>query len=218
MAGRDRKGTRGPMAEHSEDVALVERMLDGEEEAFAAFAERYLRALYRFALGRLDGDRELTRDTVQTAMTKALARIETYRGEASLFTWLCACCRNEILMHHRSRRSRPAEVELDDRTEAAAELPSNRPQNPEAVLLSKERARLVHMALDLLAPRYAQALEWKYVERLSVQEIAARMEVGLKAADSLLTRARQAFKESYAGALAARAIEDPHHGRTRSVA
>jgi RNA polymerase sigma-70 factor (ECF subfamily) len=206
------------VGKHTGDLELVERMLAGDDEAFTAFGDRYVPALYRFALGRLAGDRELTRDTVQTAMTKALSKLDTYRGEASLLTWLCACCRNEILMHHRSRRSRPAEVELDDRTEAAAELPSNRPQNPEAVLLSKERARLVHMALDLLAPRYAQALEWKYVERLSVQEIAARMEVGLKAADSLLTRARQAFKESYAGALAARAIEDPHHGRTRSVA
>ena len=192
------------MGEHSEDVALVERMLDGEEEAFAAFAERYLRALYRFALGRLDGDRELTRDTVQTAMTKALARIETYRGEASLFTWLCACCRNEILMQRRSARSAPAETELsDDVTPAAGSRLQSAPRNPEAALLRREAASRVHVALDLLPDRYARALEWKYVERLPVAAIAERLGVGAKAAESLLGRARQAFRGAYEDAQAA---------------
>jgi RNA polymerase sigma factor (sigma-70 family) len=121
-------------------------------------------------------------------------------------------------MHYRSRRTRPAEVELDDETAQVAEPQPHFPRDPEAVLLGKERAQRVHMALDLLAPHYAQALEWKYVEHLCVQEIAARMEIGLKAAESLLTRARQAFKESYAGVAAARAVEDPRHGRTRSHA
>jgi DNA-directed RNA polymerase specialized sigma24 family protein len=53
------------------------------------------------------------------------------------------------------------------------------------------------MALDLLPPHYSQALEWKYLERLPVLEIAARMGVQAKAAESLLTRARQAFRTSY---------------------
>lgn len=209
---------RETVGRHTGDLELVDRMLAGDEEAFNAFGERYVPALYRFALGRLAGDRELTRETVQTTMTKALSKLDTYRGEASLWTWLCSCCRNEILMGFRSRRTRPAEVSLDEQTEPVAELRPSGPRNPEAVLLSKERARLVHTALDLLTPRYAQALEWKYVERLSVLDIAARLEVGPKAAESLLTRARAAFKESYAGVLAARAVEDPHHGRTRSVA
>jgi RNA polymerase sigma-70 factor (ECF subfamily) len=203
------------VGKHTVDLELVERMLAGEEAAFAAFGERYFAALYRFAAARLAGDRDLTRDTVQTAMTKALSKLDTYRGEASLLTWLCSCCRNEILMHYRSQRTRPTEVELDDETAQVAELRHHGPRNPEAVLLGKERANLVHMALDLLAPHHAQALEWKYVEHLCVQEIAARMEIGPKAAESLLTRARQAFKESYAGLVSARAVEDPHHGRTR---
>jgi len=204
------------VGKHTGDLELVERMLAGEEAAFAAFGERYFAALYRFASARLAGDRDLTRDTVQTAMTKALSKLDSYRGDASLLTWLCSCCRNEILMQYRSRQSRPAEVELDDETEPAVALYDRGPRDPEVVLLGKERARMVHMALDLLAPHYAQALEWKYVEHLCVQDIAARMGVGLKAAESLLTRARQAFRESYSDVAAARAVEDSHHGRTRS--
>jgi DNA-directed RNA polymerase specialized sigma24 family protein len=40
-------------------------------------------------------------------------------------------------------------------------------------------------------------LEWKYLDRVPVEEIATRLGLGAKAAESLLTRARQAFRTSY---------------------
>jgi RNA polymerase sigma-70 factor, ECF subfamily len=172
-------------------------MLGGEQRAFSEFVERYSKALYRFSLARLHGDRELTLDTVQTAMTKALAKLDTYRGEASLLTWLCSCCRNEILMHQRRRRAAPVLVELDDDLEPAAGSTKQQAGDPEAALLRRESAHLVHMTLDLLLPRHAQALEWKYVDQLPVDEIAARFGVRPKAAESILTRAREAFRASY---------------------
>jgi RNA polymerase sigma-70 factor, ECF subfamily len=172
-------------------------MLAGDERAFAEFVDRYSKALYRFSLARLDGDRELTRETVQTAMTKALANIDTYRGEASLLTWLCACCRNEVLMHFRSRRSAPVEVELEEGIAPAAGFRSVTAPDPELSLLRDETATLVHMTLDLLPSHYAQALEWKYVDGLAVEEIAERLGTTAKAAESLLTRARGAFRARY---------------------
>ncbi|HVS01753.1 MAG TPA: sigma-70 family RNA polymerase sigma factor [Thermoanaerobaculia bacterium] len=185
------------MTRHRQDLALVARMLRGEEEAFATFTERYLPALYRFTSSRLDGDRELTRDTVQTAMTKALDKLATYRGEAPLSTWLCACCRNEILMTFRSRRTAPEQVELDDAVQPMAGFPALQAADPEAALIGREAAERVHMALDLLPSHYARALEWKYLDRLSVDAIAARLGVRPKAAESLLTRARRAFRACY---------------------
>jgi RNA polymerase sigma-70 factor, ECF subfamily len=184
---------------HTEDLDLVERMLAGDEEAFAMFGERSFKVLYRFAFARLNGDRDLTREIVQIAVTKALAKLDTYRGEASLLTWLCSCCRNEILMHFRHRRTVPAELEIDDSLEPAPGFDGQTPRDPESMLLKQEAAHQVHMALDGLPDRYARALEWKYVDRLSVNEIAWRMGVRPKAAESLLTRARQAFRTSYDG-------------------
>jgi RNA polymerase sigma-70 factor (ECF subfamily) len=194
-------------APHAEDRALVARMLAGDESAFSELVERYSSALYRFSLARLDGDRELARETVQAALTKALAGLETYRGESSLLTWLCACCRNEILMHLRRLRASPRQVELDDAAQPAVGSPVRREPDPEARLLRAESARRVHMTLDLLPPHYAQALEWKYVDRLPVLEIAQRLGVGPKAAESLLSRARNAFRAGWNEVLAA-AAED----------
>jgi RNA polymerase sigma-70 factor, ECF subfamily len=186
-----------PLVEHREDLELVERMLAGDEDAFEAFGERSFKAVYRFAFARLAGDRELTREIVQTAIAKALSRLATYRGEAALLTWLCACCRNEILMHFRRRKTAPADLELDEGLEPAAGFDSLRSGDPEAVLLRQEAAHLVHVALDGLPDHYARALGWKYVDCLSVNEIAWRMGMLPKAAESLLTRARQAFREGY---------------------
>lgn len=176
-----------------EEKALVERMLAGDEAAMEEFADGYFPGLYRFALARLGGhagDTELAREVVQTTVCKALAKLETFRGEAPLLGWLCACCRNEILMAFRKKRRQPRVVELEE------DMASDR-DPPEGALARKEEVRRVHAALDLLPPRYARALEWKYVERASVKEIAERLRVGAKAAESLLTRARQAFREGY---------------------
>jgi RNA polymerase sigma-70 factor (ECF subfamily) len=195
--------------DHSGDLTLVERMLAGDDEAFEAFGERYFKALYRFVSARLKGDRELTREIVQAAVTRALAKLDTYRGEASLLTWLCSCCRNEILMCFRRRRTAPADLELTEELEPAAGFALQAPSDPEAVLLRRESAHWVHMALDELPDHYAQALEWKYVDRVPVNEIASRLGMGLKAAESLLTRARQAFRRSYESL---QATEGPDHG------
>jgi RNA polymerase sigma-70 factor (ECF subfamily) len=211
------------MADHGDDLRLVERMLGGDAAAYAAFAERYLPALYRFTRSRLGRDHECTRDLVQTAITKALARLHTYRGDAALLTWLCACCRNEVLMHFRAARSAPRELELVDGVEPAAGFRPPTGGNPEAALLRLETARQVHMTLDLLPVHYAQALEWKYVEGASMEQIAGRMGASAKAVESLLTRARAAFRSQYQGVRTATAPpapedrEEPDRGRPRAA-
>ena len=58
-------------------------------------------------------------------------------------------------------------------------------------------ASLVRRVLDTLPPHYADALEWKYIDEVPVQEIAGRLGLGVKAAESLLTRAREAFRDAF---------------------
>jgi RNA polymerase sigma-70 factor (ECF subfamily) len=70
-------------------------------------------------------------------------------------------------------------------------------EDPERRLLRNEVARLVHVTVDSLPPRYRTVLTWKYVDGLPVQEIADRLELSSKAAESLLTRARQSFRDGF---------------------
>ena len=181
------------------DCALASRILAGDSDAFDEFFDGFFPALYRFALARLK-DPDLTRDIVQSALTKAVAHLDTYRGEASLSTWLFTICRHEIAGHYRRKGRSPEAVELaEDAPEVRAAVDSlpGSSGDPASALEHKEMARLVHTTLDRLPPRYGQALEWKYLDGLPVREIARRLELGPKAAESLLTRARKAFRDGF---------------------
>jgi RNA polymerase sigma-70 factor, ECF subfamily len=177
-----------------EERQLVDRMRAGDESAFETFAEQYIPGLYRFAGRRLDHDRELTRDIVQSTVCNVIENLDSYRAEAPLFTWLCACCRNEIAAHFRRLGRRPREVELE---EAAALTGGPEERGPEERLLRVEEAELVHVTLDRLPPSYARAVQWRYLEGLAVPEIARRLAASYKATESLLSRARKAFREIY---------------------
>ena len=90
---------------------------------------------------------------------------------------------------------------IDDLPEVAAALDSlAAAARPEAALQRSETARLVQVILDRLPQRYGDALEWKYIDGLSVGEIADRLGIGPKAAESTLTRAREAFRDAFTAA------------------
>ena len=153
-------------------------------------------------LTRLDNNGDAAEDVVQATLCKAVNKLATYRGEAALFTWLCTFCRHEISAHYVRRQRTAPEIPLVEDTpdvRAALEsLAAASGDRPDERIRRGELARLVRVTLDTLPDRYGDALEWKYIDDLSVKEIAARLGVGPKAAESLLTRARQAFRDGFA--------------------
>lgn len=177
----------------------MRRMLGGDRAAFDDFAERYFTGVYRFALSRVGGDQDLALEMAQTTVCKAIEKLDSYRGESPLLGWLCACCRNEIGMLWRKKQRRPIEVEIDDEIH---DYPIGRQGSDlvgaEQSLIRQQDATLVHATLDGLPDHYARALEWKYHDRLPVKTIAQRLGTSAKAAESLLTRARLAFRRLHA--------------------
>jgi RNA polymerase sigma-70 factor (ECF subfamily) len=181
------------------DPQLIRRMLAGDERAFESFFNAYFPRLYRFALPRLNGDVDATREIVQVALGKAIRKLESFRGESGLFTWICQICRNEIVDYIRAERRMRHVVLIDDQPELRAAVESI--EAPEEFDLVKgygreEAARLVRVVLDRLPASYGDALEWKYIEGESVEIIGERLGIGTTAAQSLLARARRAFRES----------------------
>lgn len=184
-----------------DDRSLAARALAGDQRAFDELFDTYFPRLFRFALRRV-ADEDAAEDVVQATFIKAMHSLRTWRGEASLFTWLCTICRHEASAHwHRTGRQ-PQFALIDDRAEvkSALEALSAEGDLPDRRLERAELSGAVQVVLDHLPGRYGDVLEWKYIEGLSVAEIAARLGSTEKAAESLLTRARLAFREGY-GAL-----------------
>jgi RNA polymerase sigma-70 factor (ECF subfamily) len=182
------------------DMALARRVIAGDEAAFDEFFDRYFPRLYRFARARLGDDDDVAEEIAQCSLIRAIDRLHTYRGEAALLTWLCTLCRREIATWQAQAGRRREVSFMDDRPETQAALQAlaaSESDDPEKTLRRRELARLVQSTLDHLPGRYGDVLEWKYMQGLSVDEIAARLGVGYKAAESLLTRARAAFREGF---------------------
>jgi len=199
------------------DVELVQAMLNGDQAAFEQFFDASYPPLYRFALVRLEFDREAAADVAQAAICKAIGKLRTFRGEAALLTWLCTFCRHELYAFHRRNPGR-FEIELiEDEPEIRAALESLRSPAADELDASIDRhkaASIVQRVLDHLPAHYANALEWKYIEEISVHEIGARMGLGEKAAESLLTRARGAFRDAFQAMAPAWPVN--RDGRSRS--
>jgi RNA polymerase sigma-70 factor (ECF subfamily) len=183
----------------SDDQQLVKRLLAGDEQAFAGFFAEYFPRVYRFALPRLNRDADLAKDVVQATLIKAIRGLPGFRGDSALFTWLCQICRREIVDQLRSLRRRSRQVVLiDDSPEVRAVLESiEAPPTAEPAYAHRaaELQRIVHAVLDRLPARYGEALELKYIEGRSVEEIGDRLGIGHTAAQSLLARARVAFRD-----------------------
>jgi len=183
---------------------LVRRLLGRDELAFDEFFADYLPRLFRFALLRVR-DQDAAQDIVQNTLLAAVRTLGSWRGEASLFTWLCTICRREISAWEK-RTSRRVIVSISDDDpglRAALDSIAAAADAPDAGLARKDTGRIVQLVLDHLPPRYGRALEWKYLQELSVDEIAGRLQCTPKAAESLLTRARDAFRDAFAAVQAA---------------
>ena len=180
------------------EKGLVRRLLSGDEGAFRQFFDGHFPRLYRFALKRTEGDHDAAEEIVQKTLIAAMRKLHTFRGEATLFTWLCAICRREVAAWRVARGRQSALMLSGDAPEIREQLAALvTAQQPDEAFDRSERARLVQVALDLLPGSYSEVLEWKYIYGLSVAEISERMSTGPKAVESLLGRARKSFRQVF---------------------
>lgn len=175
-------------------------MVRGDAGAFDEFFNAYFSRLYRFTLNRVGPDDDAIGEIVQRTMCRAVDKIASYRAEAALFTWLCRLCRNEISDYYRRyRREAARTVDFDDSDmRAILESLDEGDNQPDAHVQRQQVATLIQTILDHLPARQGNALEWKYIQGFSVDEIANRLGTTHAAAQSLLARARQSFRDGFA--------------------
>ena len=153
-------------------------MLKGDQRVLHAFYDEYFPKLYRYAARRMKSSRDID-EVVQSTLTIAARRIETYRGEATLLAWLIQICRHEMSKHYTTlAASYEAAIAFvdDDLLRAAVEsLEAPSHDEPESAARRSELVARVQMALDELPGRYADALQLKYFDGFSSKEIASKL-------------------------------------------
>ncbi len=182
------------------DRAMVARMRAGDQRAFDEFFKATAPRLVAHISRRSPLDAASLEDIVQNALIKAVRNLSSYRGEAALLTWVTEICRHELADAHRKAGRRPVHVSLDEphmlaRVGDSLQAPvSKEPAAHQQALSQHEQIMRV---LAGLPANYALALEAKYGDGLSVEAIARELGVTEIAAQSVLARARDLFRQRW---------------------
>lgn len=161
----------------------------GDREALAALYERYLPSVWRYVCSRLRGHEAASRDVVSEtflAMVQNIGRLDA--ASTNVAKWLSGVARHKLADHW--RRSNPQVAEKD------LELPEQG-IDPAVAMEALEMRQAVGQAMDRMDDLQRMALEWKYIEGLTVREIAEQLGRTEKAIEGILYRARAAFRAEY---------------------
>lgn len=183
------------------DKKLVRDLLSGDEGDFKRFFDAYFPRLYRFADDRLKDHPDAVRDVVQSTLSKTLLNLDKYRGESALFTWMCSICKNEIYDYLKNQskyeKNIVLESDLPDPGSGGLSGDVDSTEQPSEIYQRVQSARQIHRVLDQLPFEYGNLIEWKYIEGLSVKQMAERMGLSPSATQSMLYRARMAFQQCH---------------------
>ncbi len=183
------------------EIEIVRRAQAGDFEAFTELVNAHKDKLYAF-VRKLTGDPEDTNDIVQETFLKAIDKIDQFRGEASFGTWLTSIALNQARAMFAKRRQadlRPLEEYLPAGTSSGPNPLENASlfdwRDPHTELEAAEITRLVEEGLAQIPFVYREAFLLRYVEEMSVKEVAAAIGQSEAATKSRILRARLALRD-----------------------
>jgi RNA polymerase sigma-70 factor, ECF subfamily len=172
------------MQERPDEVrerAVRDAVLAGDRAAWRSWYDAHFDPLAAYARWRCGGLNDLADDVIQETWLTAVRRLRSFDPSKGTFgAWLCGIASNAARNALRSRKRRRETPLVADRAAPDGQTPER-----------------VAAALAALPEHYEAVLRAKYLDRRTVDEIAADRGESAKAVESLLTRARQAFREAY---------------------
>lgn len=174
------------------DAALLARYARGERHAARELAARHLPRILGFAARMLDDPAE-AEDVAQEAMLRLWRIAPRWQPErAAISTWLYRVTANLCTDRLRQRQVRKG-VAIED-----TEEPQDARPGALAGLIAADRGAALEAALGGLPQRQRMAVVLRHIEGLSNPEIAAVMEIGVEAVESLTARGRRALSAQLA--------------------
>ena len=149
--------------EGSNDLELIARWKAGDEKAATELVQRHATALARFAVS--SGERSEVDELVQDTFVRAVASIDSFRGESSFRTWLFTIERRLLIDRRRMEKRRRDRTEIQE-DDAATEYDAL-----DTVVADETQQRL-QRAVERLSPTQREVFALRVAEGLSYKEIA----------------------------------------------
>lgn len=180
------------------EVRLMQRVQQGDSDAFAVLRDRYANRVFGFFCKQLR-DRAEAEDLTQEVFLRLFRSRLTYQPRARFATWIFHITQNVARNAMRSRRRRPC-VNLDPEAPAMRSLMEgllpDKGDEPSRPMERSELAGQVRAAVAELAGRQRTALELHQFHDRTYAEVAQELHMSPKAAKSLLYRARNQLRET----------------------
>lgn len=182
------------------EKALIEGLKAAREDAYEELILRYQQPVYN-TVYRMLNDPNDAHDVVQDVFFKVFRRIQAFRGESSLKTWIYRIAVNEACNRRRY-------FQRHIRQELALDAGSTEGWNPEDTIaaegrspfdevLGREQHELLQYALSRINPVYRAAVILRDIEELSYEEIADVLQIALGTVKSRILRGREALRAEY---------------------
>lgn len=196
----------GPTSESArvEDAALVERVKQGQTEAYGELVRRYQDRVFN-ACWRICGHLEDARDLTQEAFLKAFEGLGSFRQQSGFYTWIFRVAVNLSLSHRRNVHRRRM-VSLDAAsagtgTQAEELVKRVRDESDDDPTRGPDEAELhgaVAGALQKLDDDHRAVIVLRDIEGFDYQEIARILQIPHGTVKSRLFRARIALQQAIA--------------------
>lgn len=180
----------------SDDRVLREEMLRrevlaGNEQAWRIWYGETFDDLYQYVLWRCGGRRDWADEIVQETWLWAVRRMRRFAPkQGSFLAWMRGIASNVLRNHFRRQKTlaniRQSAKDTTGKSNQIGSLQAN-----------KEKEDQIAAVFDALTDRHEAVLRAKYLDGLSVAEIASSWNATPKTIESLLSRAREAFRELY---------------------
>jgi len=177
----------------SEEKILIQRVLDGDHEAFAGLVTIHEKQVYNLCL-RMTGDPEDAMDLSQEAFLKAWRGLRFYKFESAFSTWLYRLTSNVCIDHLRRQKRRPSVSLTVGDEEEELDVPDTEPL-PEEQVLQNETQSAIAAAMNQLEEEFRLILTLRVVEERSYEEIADILDLKVGTVKSRIARARIKLKK-----------------------
>ena len=184
----------------SSDVELVSMTMGGNDLAFAQIMRRHNRLLFRTARSILKNDDD-AQDVVQDAYMRGWRALASFRADARLSTWLVRIVVNEALGRLRRDGAQSAQVvQLHAAMDSDGEtpevpMPANPDDQPEPLAMRAQLRQQIEARMDTLPDAFRTVFMLRGVEEMSVEEVAAVLEIPEATVRSRFFRARGILRE-----------------------
>lgn len=175
-----------------DDTTLINRLFVHDRHAVSAFYRRFAPELRRYIGCRVNQPEDAD-EILQDTLFSFLEGLRDFRKESSVRTYLFSICQHKVIDFYRRRKLKQVVFSQVPQLEMLVS-PVLGPEEELDAKLVQEKIRAV---FDRLLPDYRQILKLKYLDHVTVEDIARKLTITFKSAESRLFRARRVFVELF---------------------